>query len=91
MRRRTKGAHATRPGRGCCPRGRRPGCPRPGRRPRPHRRRPRWRRLDTYLEIHEAALELFESQGIRETTVQQIADRARVSPRTFFRYFTTKE
>lgn len=49
------------------------------------------RRLDTYLEIHEAALELFESQGIRETTVQQIADRARVSPRTFFRYFTTKE
>jgi AcrR family transcriptional regulator len=49
------------------------------------------RRMDTHDEIHLAALELFEQQGVRETTVQQIADRAGVSPRTFFRYFTSKE
>ena len=49
------------------------------------------RRLDTHAEIHQAALELFEKQGVRETTVQQIADRAGVSSRTFFRYFTSKE
>jgi AcrR family transcriptional regulator len=47
--------------------------------------------MDTHEEIHRAALELFEEQGVRETTVQQIADRAGVSPRTFFRYFTSKE
>ncbi|WP_226920701.1 TetR family transcriptional regulator [Georgenia subflava] len=49
------------------------------------------RRLDTQHEIHQAALQLFEEQGVRETTVPQIADRAGVSPRTFFRYFSTKE
>lgn len=49
------------------------------------------RRLATYDEIHRAALELFEEQGVRETTVPQIADRARVSTRTFFRYFAAKE
>ncbi|MFD1212402.1 TetR family transcriptional regulator [Arthrobacter sp. GCM10027362] len=49
------------------------------------------RRLDTHEEIHQAALELFEEQGVRETTVRQIADRAGVSHRTFFRYFTSKE
>ncbi len=49
------------------------------------------RRMDTHEEIHRAALELFEERGVRETTVQQIADRAGVAPRTFFRYFTSKE
>lgn len=49
------------------------------------------RRLDTRREIHRAALELFEAQGVRGTTVQQIAERAGVSARTFFRYFTSKE
>jgi AcrR family transcriptional regulator len=49
------------------------------------------RRLDTHQEIHQATLELFEEQGVRETPVQQIADRAGVSARTFFRYFTSKE
>ena len=49
------------------------------------------RRLDTQQEIHEAALALFEEQGVRETTIQQIADRAGVSARTFFRHFSSKE
>lgn len=49
------------------------------------------RRLDTEREIHRVALELFEKQGIHATTVQQIADRAGISSRTFFRYFARKE
>lgn len=49
------------------------------------------RRLETRHEIHLAALALFETQGVRETTVAQIAERAGVSSRTFFRYFTSKE
>lgn len=56
----------------------------------PHGLRER-RRLDTQLEIHEAALSLFEEHGVRATTVQQIADRAGISHRTFFRYFASKE
>ncbi|MGX7731611.1 TetR family transcriptional regulator [Rhodococcus sp. 2H158] len=56
----------------------------------PHDLRTR-RRLDTHQEIHRAALELFEEQGVRETTVQQISDRVGISARTFFRYFTSKE
>ncbi len=56
----------------------------------PHDLRTR-RRMDTRQEIQQAALELFEEQGVRETTVQHIADRAGVSARTFFRYFATKE
>ena len=49
------------------------------------------RHLDTHREIHRAALDLFEAQGVRETTVPQIAERAGVSPRTFFRHFAAKE
>lgn len=49
------------------------------------------RRLETTSQIHRAALDLFETQGLRETTVQQIAQRAGISSRTFFRYFPVKE
>jgi AcrR family transcriptional regulator len=49
------------------------------------------RRRQTEREIGDAALDLFERQGIDHTTVEEIATAAGVSPRTFFRYFTTKE
>jgi AcrR family transcriptional regulator len=39
----------------------------------------------------EAALNLFSAKGYEQTTTDEIADAAGVSPRTFFRYFPTKE
>lgn len=38
----------------------------------------------------ESALSLFEEQGYAATTVEDIAERADVAPRTFFRYFPDK-
>lgn len=49
------------------------------------------RRRQTEREIADAALELFEQQGVDGTTVDDIARAAGVSARTFFRYFATKE
>ena len=49
------------------------------------------RRLATRSEIESVALALFEQQGCERTTVDDIAGTAGVSPRTFFRYFATKE
>lgn len=45
----------------------------------------------TRAAIQEHALRLFREQGYTETTVDQIAAAAEVSPATFFRYFPTKE
>jgi AcrR family transcriptional regulator len=45
----------------------------------------------TRASIREHALRLFRAQGYHETTVEQIAEAAEVSPSTFFRYFPTKE
>lgn len=49
------------------------------------------RRLDTEREIAAASIDLFERKGVAATTVDEIAEAAGVSPRTFFRYFATKE
>jgi AcrR family transcriptional regulator len=45
----------------------------------------------TKAAIQEAALRLFGAQGYENTTVEQIAEAAEVSPSTFFRYFGSKE
>lgn len=49
------------------------------------------RRRATEQEIAEAAVALFESQGVQETSAEQIARSAEVSVRTLFRYFPRKE
>jgi mycofactocin system transcriptional regulator len=41
-------------------------------------------------ELELIALRLFTEQGYDETTVDQIAEQAGISGRTFFRYFTAK-
>jgi len=44
----------------------------------------------TRSEFVVAALDLVESKGFADTTVDEIADRAMLSPATFFRYFGNK-
>jgi AcrR family transcriptional regulator len=55
--------------------------------------RNRWqrRRDRTRSALTAAALELFRTKGYDATTVDEIADAADVSPRTFFHHFATKE
>jgi len=45
---------------------------------------------DADRRLHAAALELFLTQGFSETTVPQIADRAGMTTRSFFRYYADK-
>jgi AcrR family transcriptional regulator len=49
------------------------------------------KRTRTRLMIQAEALRLFGDKGYTQTTVEDIADAAAISPRTFFRYFPSKE
>lgn len=48
------------------------------------------RRRRTREAIVDAAVDLFQTQGVRETSVEEICDRAEVSVRTFFNHFETR-
>lgn len=49
------------------------------------------KKLKTHDAIQQHALRLFREQGYDDTTIEQIAAAAEVSPSTYFRYFATKE
>ncbi|MGW7421365.1 TetR/AcrR family transcriptional regulator [Streptomyces sp. NPDC054813] len=49
------------------------------------------KKIKTREAIREAMYALVEEQGYEATTIEQIAERAEVSPSTVFRYFPTKE
>ncbi|MGC4961419.1 TetR/AcrR family transcriptional regulator [Gordonia sp. DT101] len=49
------------------------------------------KKLQTRDRLIAAALDLCDTQGFESTTVEQISDAADISPRTFNRYFATKE
>ncbi|MCV7367757.1 TetR family transcriptional regulator [Mycolicibacterium duvalii] len=49
------------------------------------------KKAQTRLAIRREAFRLFDEQGYANTTVEQIAEAAEVSPRTFYRYFKIKE
>jgi AcrR family transcriptional regulator len=49
------------------------------------------KKLKTKEAIQREALRLFRERGYSETTIEQIAAAAEISPSTFFNYFPTKE
>jgi AcrR family transcriptional regulator len=49
------------------------------------------KKLATRLSIHQAALQLVAERGPGSVSVEDIAERAEVSPRTFFNYFRSKD
>ncbi len=49
------------------------------------------KKLKTKEAIQREALRLFQEQGYEETTIDQIAAAAEISPSTFFNYFPSKE
>ncbi|HST42297.1 MAG TPA: helix-turn-helix domain-containing protein [Conexibacter sp.] len=64
-----------------------PACLPPSERPGLRERK----KLRTYETIAAVALDLFDRQGFRATTIAQIAEAADVSPRTVSAYFPAKE
>ncbi|MEV5882794.1 TetR family transcriptional regulator [Streptomyces sp. NPDC052020] len=49
------------------------------------------RKAETRMEIARAAAGLFVRRGLRATRAEDIAQIAGIAPRTFYRYFATKE
>ncbi|NEA03194.1 TetR family transcriptional regulator, partial [Streptomyces sp. SID10116] len=49
------------------------------------------RKNETRLDIARTAAALFVADGLRATRAEDIARAAGVAPRTFYRYFPTKE
>ncbi|MEV5659773.1 TetR/AcrR family transcriptional regulator [Streptomyces flaveolus] len=49
------------------------------------------RKAETRMDIARAAARLFVHQGLRATRAEDIAHAAGIAPRTFYRYFATKE
>jgi AcrR family transcriptional regulator len=49
------------------------------------------RRVRVKLMVQAEALKLFADKGYEQTTIDEIAHASAMSPRTFFRYFPTKE
>jgi AcrR family transcriptional regulator len=56
----------------------------------PSQRRER-RKLEVRNRILEAAVELFDTQGVTNTTIAQIHERADVAHKTFFNHFPSKQ
>lgn len=49
------------------------------------------KRFKTMSQVQATALELYDQHGYGSVTIEQIADRADVSPSSVYRYFGTKE
>src|SRR5258706_10316505 len=49
------------------------------------------RRQRSRMSLLDAAVELFQEKGLRETKLEEICERADIAPRTFFNHFETRE
>ena len=49
------------------------------------------RRQRSRASLLDAAIELFQEKGLRETKLEEICERADIAPRTFFNHFDTRE